>query len=106
MDKDYIRTTRVKGVKERDVMNKKALRNGILPSNVLIIGGMATSLTGSVFVEVTFNYTGMWYYFYSSIMLTDYFLINGFVVFFTLIIISGRLITDIAYTIIHPRIVY
>ncbi|MFW9939728.1 MAG: hypothetical protein ACFFFT_01710 [Candidatus Thorarchaeota archaeon] len=36
--KDYIRTARVKGVKERDVMNKQALRNGILPSSYLIIG--------------------------------------------------------------------
>jgi peptide/nickel transport system permease protein len=106
LDKDYIRTARAKGVKERDVINNHALRNGILPSSHLIIGGIATSLTGSVFVEVTFSYTGMGYYFYSSIMLADYFLINGFVVFFTLIIISGTLIADIVYTIIDPRIVY
>ena len=106
LDKDYIRTARVKGVKERDVIYKHALRNGMLPSSHLIIGGIATSLIGSLFVEITFNYTGMGYYFYSSLMLADYYLINGFIVFFTLIIISGTLTADILYTIIDPRIIY
>jgi len=92
MDQDYIRTARAKGVKERDVIYKHALRNGMLPSSHLIIGGIATSLIGSLFVEITFNYTGIGYYFYRSLMLADYFLINGFVVFFTLVILFGKLI--------------
>jgi len=106
LDQDYIRTARAKGVKEKDVINKHALRNSILPSTHLIIGGISASLLGSMFVEVTFNYKGMGYYFYSAIMRLDYLMINGFLVFSTLIIISGTLITDIVYTIIDPRIIY
>lgn len=106
LDQDYIRTARAKGVKERDVINKHALRNGILPTSHLIIGGTAAALLGSLFVEVTFNYTGMGYYFLMAIYGGDYLVINGFLVFSTIIIISGTLIADVAYTIIDPRIIY
>lgn len=106
LDQDYIRTARAKGVKEKAVINKHALRNSILPSSHLIIGGTAASLLGSMLVEVTFNYKGMGYYFYSAIMQLDYLMINGFLVFSTLIIISGTLAADIVYTIIDPRIIY
>ena len=106
LDQDYIRTARAKGVKEKDVINKHALRNGILPTSHLIIGGTAGALLGSLFVEVTFNYRGMGYYFLSSIYSGDYLVINGFLVFSTIIIISGTLIADVAYTIIDPRIIY
>ncbi|MHA2037894.1 MAG: ABC transporter permease [Promethearchaeota archaeon] len=106
LDQDYIRTARAKGVKERVVINKHALRNGILPTSHLIIGGTAGALLGSLFVEVTFNYRGMGYYFLMAITTGDYLVINGFLVFSTLIIISGTLIADVAYTIIDPRIIY
>ncbi|MFW9897027.1 MAG: ABC transporter permease [Candidatus Thorarchaeota archaeon] len=106
LDQDYIRTARAKGVQEDDVINKHALRNGILPTSHLIIGGTAAALLGSLFVEVTFNYRGMGYYFLTAIFTGDYLVINGFLVFSTLIIISGTLIADVAYTIIDPRIIY
>ncbi len=106
LDQDYIRTARAKGVKEKDVINKHALRNGILPTSHLIIGGTAGALLGSLFVEVTFNYSGMGYYFLQAIYGGDYLIINGFLVFSTIIIISGTLVADVAYTIIDPRIIY
>jgi len=106
LDQDYIRTARAKGVKEKDVINKHALRNGILPTSHIIIGGTAAALMGSLFVEVTFNYTGMGYYFLMAIYGGDYLVINGFLVFSTIIIISGTLVADVAYTIIDPRIIY
>ena len=87
LDQDYVRTARAKGVKEKDVINKQ-------------------SLLGSLFVEVTFNYTGMGYYFLMAIYGGDYLVINGFLVFSTIIIISGTLVADVAYTIIDPRIIY
>jgi peptide/nickel transport system permease protein len=106
MDQDYVRTARAKGVEERDVINRHALRNSLIPSSQLIIGGISASLLGSMLVEVTFNYYGMGYYFYAAIIQLDYLLINGFLVFSTLIIISGTLTADIVYTIIDPRIIY
>jgi ABC-type dipeptide/oligopeptide/nickel transport system permease component len=106
LDQDYIRTARAKGVEETDVINKHALRNAILPTSHLVIGGTAGALLGSLFVEVTFNYTGFGYNMYMAIILGDYLVINGLLVFSTIVIISGTLIADVAYTIIDPRIMY
>ncbi len=106
LDQDYVRTARAKGVKEKDVVNKHALRNAILPTSHLIIGGTAGALLGSLFVEVIFNYTGFGYYMYQAIILGDYLVINGLLVFSTIMIISGTLIADVAYTIVDPRIIY
>jgi len=106
LDQDYIRTARAKGVEETDVIGKHALRNAILPTSHLVIGGTAGALLGSLFVEVTFNYTGFGYNMYMAIILGDYLVINGLLVFSTIVIISGTLIADVAYTIIDPRIIY
>ncbi len=106
LDQDYIRTARSKGVKESDVINKHAFRNGILPTSHIITGGIAVSLLGSMFVEFTFNYGGMGYYLYIAITEGDYTVTMGILVFSTIIIISGTLIADVAYTIIDPRIIY
>ncbi len=106
LDQDYIRTARVKGVLEKDVTNKHALRNGLIPVSNLIIGGTATALLGSFFVEVTFAYEGYGYFMVKAILLGDYLLINGLLVIATIIILSGTLIADVMYTIIDPRITY
>ncbi|MHA1375904.1 MAG: ABC transporter permease [Promethearchaeota archaeon] len=106
LDQDYIRTARAKGVLEKDVINKHALRNALLPTSNLIIGGTAAALLGSLFVEISFNYTGFGYYMVTSIFYGDYLVINGLLVFATIIILTSTLIADVAYTIIDPRIVY
>ena len=72
----------------------------------LIIGGTAARLTGALFLEMAFNYTGMGFYMVTAIQLGDYVLINGILVFTAIIILSGTLIADVMYTIIDPRIIY
>jgi len=106
LDQDYIRTARAKGVIEKDVINKHALRNALLPTSNLIIGGTATALLGSFFIEVTFDYKGFGYYMVRSIFLGDYLVINGLLVFSTVILLTGTLVADVMYTIIDPRITY
>ena len=106
LDQDYIRTARAKGVIEKDVINKHALRNALLPTSNLVIGGTATALLGSFFIEVTFSYNGFGYYMVRSIFLGDYLVINGLLVFATIILLSGNLVADVMYTIIDPRITY
>lgn len=106
LEQDYIRTARAKGVKEKVVINKHALRNALIPTSNLIIGGTAARLTGALFLEVVFNYTGMGFYMYSAIILGDYLVINGLLVFTAIIILSGTLTADVLYTIIDPRITY
>jgi len=106
LDQDYIRTARAKGVQEKKVINKHALRNAILPTSHMVIAGTAGALTGSLFVEMIFNYTGFGYYMLRAIIGGDYFVINGLLVFSAIIVISGTLVADVAYTIIDPRIIY
>ena len=106
LEQDYIRTARAKGCLEKKVINKHALRNALIPTSNLIIGGTAARLTGALFLEIAFSYTGMGFYMVFAIQLGDYVLINGILVFTALIILSGTLIADVMYTIIDPRITY
>lgn len=106
MEQDYIRTARAKGCLEKDVINKHALRNALIPTSNLIIGLTAARLTGALFLEMAFNYTGMGFYMVTAISNGDYIVINGILVFTSIIILSGNLIADVLYTIIDPRITY
>lgn len=106
MEQDYIRTARAKGVEEDGVLNKHALRNAMIPTSNLIIGGIAARLTGSLLIELAFNYTGMGYWMVQAIYVNDYLLINGLLVFSSVIVLSGILISDVMYTVIDPRIIY
>jgi peptide/nickel transport system permease protein len=106
LDQDYIRTARAKGVEEKDVIDKHALRNTLIPSADKIIGGTLGAMLGSLFIEMTFNYRGFGYWFVQSIFTGDYLVINGFTVFATLVVLTGTLIADVSYTIIDPRISY
>ncbi|TFG25906.1 MAG: ABC transporter permease [Promethearchaeota archaeon] len=106
MRKDYVRTARAKGVEEKEVINKHALRNALIPTSNEIVGLVASSLVGSLFLEMIFNYKGIGWYLFSAIQGGDYVVIVGIVIVDSIIILSGTLVADILYTIIDPRIVY
>ena len=106
LEQDYVRTARAKGVQEDDVLNKHVLRNALIPTSNFVIGGIARRLTGSLLVEVSFNYTGYGYWMVESIKRGDLAVISGLLVFSSIIILSSILIADIMYTIIDPRITY
>jgi len=106
MDQDYIRTARAKGVSEKEVINKHALRNALIPTSNLIIGGIAVALLGSIFIEIIYAYPGFGYTFFTSITSGNIPVINGCVMIATIILLSNNLITDVMYTIIDPRIMY
>jgi ABC-type dipeptide/oligopeptide/nickel transport system permease component len=106
LNQDYIRTARAKGVPEKQVINKHALRNALIPTTNLIIAGTAGALLGSVFIETIFNYKGFGFTFFDAIMNGDIPVINGCILFATIIILIGNLLADVMYTIIDPRIIY
>ena len=106
LNQDYIRTARAKGVPEKDVINKHALRNALIPTSNLIIGGTAAALLGSVYIERIFNYQGFGFILFEAIWSGDIPVINGCILFASLIILASNLIADVMYTIIDPRIVY
>ncbi len=101
---DYIRTARAKGVPERSVIFKHALRNAMLP--IITVVGMQVGLimAGSVIVESIFNIPGLGAYLLAGISNRDYPVINACVLVLSLFICVMNLLVDILYANIDPRI--
>jgi len=106
LNQDYIRTARAKGVPEKEIINKHALRNALIPTSTLIIVGIGSLLLGTIFIEYIFEYPGFGDTFFTSIMSGNIPLINGCVMVATIFLFSSNLIADVMYTIIDPRIIY
>jgi oligopeptide transport system permease protein len=101
---DYIRTARAKGVTERNILFRHALKNAFLP--VLSYLGPATALamTGSFVVEVVFTVPGMGQHFVNAVQNKDLFLIIGIVLIFSTMLVMFNLIVDVLYRWVDPRI--
>lgn len=101
---DYIRTARAKGLSERRVILKHALKNAFLP--VLSYLGPATALamTGSFVVERVFNVPGMGQHFVNAVQNKDLFLIIGVVMVYSTMLIVFNLAVDVMYRWVDPRI--
>ncbi|MCL4221664.1 MAG: ABC transporter permease [Phycisphaerales bacterium] len=101
---DYIRTARAKGLSERKVIFKHALKNAFLP--VLSFLGPATALamTGSFIVERVFSIPGLGEHFVNAVQTKDLFLIVGVVLVFATMLIVFNLVVDLLYRWVDPRI--
>ena len=106
MGQDYIRTARSKGLTQRRVIFKHALRNAILPVITYLGPEIAYILTGSFLVEKIFTIPGLGNEFISSIINRDYPMIMGTTLFLATLIVFMNVIVDIAYKIVDPRITY
>ena len=104
LSQDYIRTAKAKGVPNKLVLYKHALRNAILPVVTYMGPLLAYTLTGSFVVEKIFTIPGLGGEFISSITDRDYTLIMGTTIFLATLIVSMNLIVDILYKFIDPRI--
>ncbi|HYH85546.1 MAG TPA: ABC transporter permease subunit [Pyrinomonadaceae bacterium] len=103
---DYIRTARSKGLKERDVVFRHALRGGLLPVVSFTGPALAFLVTGTVVVERIFAMPGLGNYFINANLNRDEPLIIGIVAFISIMILIFNLLVDIAYGFIDPRIRY
>jgi oligopeptide transport system permease protein len=103
---DYIRTARAKGLKERDVIMRHALRGGLLPVVSFTGPALALLVTGTVVVERIFALPGLGNYFINANLNRDEPLIIGIVAFTSIVILTFNLLVDIAYAYIDPRIRY
>ncbi len=106
LQQDYIRTARAKGCLESTVFNKHALRNAMIPTSTVVVAGFRNALIGSVIVERIFNYIGLGFTTWESILYSDYWMILGIILYFGIIVLASNLISDVLYTIIDPRIMY
>ena len=104
MKSDYIRTARAKGVNERSIIIKHALRNTLIPIVTYLGPLIAGILTGSFVVEKIFAIPGLGREFVTTITNRDYTVVMGVTVFYSALLIICNLIVDILYVVIDPRI--
>lgn len=103
---DYVRTARAKGLAERGVVYRHALRNALIPV-VTVIGLQFGSLIGgAVLTETTFAWPGIGRLLVDAISARDYPIIQGVVLFFAVVFIVLNLVVDLLYGYIDPRIKY
>lgn len=101
---DYIRTARAKGLPERTVVFKHALRNALIP--VITLAGLYIPLLfgGTVFIEVVFSWPGMGKAIVDAIVARDYPLVMATSLLFAAMVIAGNLLADVLYAVVDPRI--
>lgn len=101
---DYMRTARAKGLTERTVIMRHALRNALLP--VVTVAGLqlAAILGGAVLTETIFGLAGVGLSVYEAITSRDFPIIQGFVIVIALIYVFFNLVVDLSYAVLDPRI--
>ncbi len=101
---DYMRTARAKGLTERTVIFRHALRNALLP--VVTVAGLqlAAILGGAVLTETIFGLAGVGLSVYEAITSRDFPIIQGFVIVIALIYVTFNLLVDLSYAVLDPRI--
>jgi ABC-type dipeptide/oligopeptide/nickel transport system permease component len=101
---DYIRTAQAKGLNERTILLRHAMRNAMIPMITVLLPQIPNLLTGSLFIEVVYGIPGLGKFFVTSIFNRDYPMIMGLVLLVAFFWGLTYLITDILYTAIDPRV--
>ncbi|RLC29916.1 MAG: ABC transporter permease, partial [Deltaproteobacteria bacterium] len=103
---DYIRTARAKGLKERVVISKHALKNALIP--LVTVAGMQFGflIGGTVIIETVFAWPGLGRLVVQAIFSRDYPLVQGIVFIFSIIFVGMNLLVDILYVYLDPQISY
>jgi peptide/nickel transport system permease protein len=104
LGEDYIQTARAKGLRERTVVIRHALRNALIP--VITVAGMSFGhlLGGAVIVETVFAWPGVGKFIVDGILARDYPLIQGQLLIMTLAILAANFIVDLIYVVLDPRL--
>ena len=103
---DFVRTARAKGLPERVVVMKHALRNGLIPVITLLGLLLPFLFSGTVFIESVFAWPGMGKLLVDGILERDYPVVMGASLIFANMVVIGNLIADLLYAVVDPRIRY
>ena len=104
LQEDYVRTARAKGLSERAVVWKHAVRNGMMPIVTLLGTALPVLLGGSLLVEVIFNIDGFGNLMITSIYQKDFNVVMGIQLIVAALTLVGLLLTDLIYAAMDPRI--
>ncbi len=104
LKEDYVRTARAKGLRERVVLVKHALRNAMIP----IVTGLGTWLAymvvGTVIVETIFAWPGLGRLLTTALMQRDFFLVQAIILMISVAVVAANLLVDVLYAVIDPRV--
>lgn len=103
---DFVRTAQAKGLPERLVFLRHALKNALIPVVTVLGVQFGTLLGGAVVTEAVFDWPGVGQMLLNAIRVRDYTVVQGTVLFLVVVFVLINLLTDIAYGIIDPRIRY
>jgi len=103
---DYVRTARAKGLNERSVIGKHALRNALIPVVTIIALAVPGVITGAVITEQIFKVPGMGQLLISSINNNDTPVVMAITFIFSILVVFFNLVADVIYGILDPRIKY
>jgi peptide/nickel transport system permease protein len=106
LGEDFVRTARAKGVTERLVLFRHALRNAAIPIVTIVGVAITTLISGVVVTETIFNIAGVGRLIVDSVLARDYPVVQGTILFFSFIYVFVNLLIDMAYVVLDPRIRY
>jgi peptide/nickel transport system permease protein len=106
MRQDYIRTAYAKGLRERTVLVRHAMKNALIPVVTIIGLQVGTALSGTLIIETIFNMPGVGRYFIAAILNRDYPSVQGVVLVLATVVVFVNLLVDLIYAALDPRISY
>ncbi len=104
LEQDYIRTARAKGVPERKVIFRHALRNALIPIITVLGMDLASLVAGATLTENVFNWPGMGRLFVDMARSREYSVLMAITMITAVAVVLGNLIADILYKLVDPRV--
>lgn len=102
---DYIKMARLKGMPNKTIRYKHAMRNALIPVITVVMLNLGYMVGGTTIIETVFAYPGMGRLLFESVLSRDYQLIQGCVLIITLCVIFANLLADMLYPVIDPKVV-
>jgi peptide/nickel transport system permease protein len=101
---DYVRTARAKGLIERVVIAKHALRNALIPFVTIVVFSLPAAFGGAIITETVFNWPGMGRLYFDALGRNDYPVAMSLLLITAILTVIATLLSDILYTVVDPRI--
>lgn len=104
LKQDFVRTARAKGLRERVVILKHAMRNALIPLITILVYSIPGVFNGALVTETIFNYKGLGYLYIQALGVRDWPIVTAFLLINAILIVLANLLADILYTFADPRI--
>jgi ABC-type dipeptide/oligopeptide/nickel transport system permease component len=106
LNQDFVRTARAKGLRERAVVMRHALRNALIPAVTVLGLQFGQLLSGAVITETIFSRLGIGKLYVDAILNKDFTMVQGITLFIAIAYVLINLLVDVSYAVIDPRVRY